>query len=253
MEIWKAGLLAVGLMVGIFAVAVGGSKPHAPAADDDTPFAVEDTLRNYLATGQNVKSDDVLVKIGHLFWRDTYHLDLALKRSGIDADAEAERRLRDKPHLRKKLRIDPILTAEQAFPTNYHPSVASKFFVGPSSPCENCIDARTLSEIERLRLRGLQRIHTMAGLVLYITRCGHPAFNELRLIENQFRELPSDIQESALARETKAIEDWKDYHDQGRVYHGGWRGFCRVVNTEIRRGSSGRFASIFQTAIENRR
>ena len=68
------------------------------------------------------------------------------------------------------------------------------------------MDARKLSNSEKLRLWGLLRIHSMASLVLYKQRCGYPSSTELLLIEDQFDRLPEDYRLKALEHEIKAIE-----------------------------------------------
>jgi hypothetical protein len=223
---WQGKFLSKILVTSLLGLAPLGLAALAEATKPPPIVTMADVLA----------SQDLLVAMGHVYERDSYHLGEKLKREGVDVD-----KLKRDP-----VEVDEKLTAEQVFAANqeHNPQIPTLYSFAPPP-----IDARTLSQSQTLRLWGLFRIHTMASFVLYKKQCGGRSSIELDEIVAQFAQLPPERRDSALDHEIKAIEARRPYDDAKDQIHipGGWGWFCKVVNDEIVKHD---FDHLFATAME---
>jgi hypothetical protein len=183
--------------------------------------------------------DDPLIVAGQWARAEREFLGSKLRRQGIKIPPPVQMPINDK------------LTAEEVFEGHDKIlEIGTSFAVGKSRGP----DARTLSEVQSLRLAGLQKIHQMAEFVLYRKVCGHSSFRELDEITNQFERLPHDMQANALHRQKQLIETKPalDFMPNNEIRQttnnapipfgaqripGGWPWFCGMVRDEIRKGN----------------
>lgn len=203
-----------------------------------------------LSMADVLASPNLLVAMGQVAERDNYNLGEFLKREGVKISKDE----RPEPAKPDPSKVDKRLTAEQVYSANQTAPTMWLFDASPNpSPPTFTIDPDKLSASERAKLPGLKRVHEMALLTLYKTRCGYPSSLKLNVITGQFAELPQKLQDISLTDESRAIKARAPYDNAKSQIHipGGWTWFCDVMPKRV--ADRDEYSGMFTTAMEMRR
>jgi hypothetical protein len=161
--------------------------------------------------------------------------------------------------MEEKVEVNERLTAEEVFEYNNRSNslhtVGGGIDVGPAKKLtkeEKAMSGLALSERERLRLRGLIRIHQMANTVLYDAKCSGPHPPAIKVVVDQFEEwIPKDVRDRALDLEARSIASIEPYSDKYVQLPGGWKRFCSIVDLQIKEGWDDDFFSTHMERANN--